>query len=431
MKEHKRVLIVGTVPYNEMSTSRAFDSYFHFWEKQNLAQIFSNAKAPVKGHCGTLFQITDARLLKRRFRPDVESGVIYNYDQLEDKWQDSNLEVSPSVAKLYQIGSHKSAAVYILRKIIWKKKYWCTEKLLHWLDDFQPECVFLSFSDDFFILEIALFVAKRYNIPIVSSIGDDYYFNYKFSLSLLYHIYKLTYRRLVRKIFSHEGSAIYIGDKIRDKYNEYFGLKGKTVYLTSSIKRRPFRPIEEKSPTVSYFGNIRLGRNFSLRDIGRALGRIDKNCYLNVYSSESDPRFYRIFNSTDHVKFCGAIPYEDVQKKTLESDLLIVVEGFEKRDIDMTRYSLSTKVADSLASGVAVFAYGSVDCGAIEYAESTKCITTCTDPSRLEDSLLTIIGNQDLQKKNYLTSVGVVSEHHSLKMSTKVFEELINEVCGG
>ena len=66
MQTHKRVLIVGTVPYNEMSTSRAFDSYFRFWEKENLAQIFSNAKAPVKGHCGTLFQITDERMLKSR-----------------------------------------------------------------------------------------------------------------------------------------------------------------------------------------------------------------------------------------------------------------------------------------------------------------------------------------------------------------------------
>ena len=55
MERHRRVLIVGTVLYNEMSTSRAFDSYFHFWEKENLAQIFSNAKAPAKGHCGTLY----------------------------------------------------------------------------------------------------------------------------------------------------------------------------------------------------------------------------------------------------------------------------------------------------------------------------------------------------------------------------------------
>ena len=52
---HPRVLIVGTVPYNTKSPSRAFDAYFHYWEKENLAQIFSNTKKPCKGHCETLF----------------------------------------------------------------------------------------------------------------------------------------------------------------------------------------------------------------------------------------------------------------------------------------------------------------------------------------------------------------------------------------
>ena len=45
-----RVLIVGTVPYNKKSSSRAFDAYFHFWEKENLAQVFSHTKKPCHGH---------------------------------------------------------------------------------------------------------------------------------------------------------------------------------------------------------------------------------------------------------------------------------------------------------------------------------------------------------------------------------------------
>lgn len=40
---HPRVLIVGTVPYNTKSTSRAFDAYFHYWEKENIAQILASS----------------------------------------------------------------------------------------------------------------------------------------------------------------------------------------------------------------------------------------------------------------------------------------------------------------------------------------------------------------------------------------------------
>ena len=46
--EHNRVIIVGTIPYNKNTSSRAFDAYFHNWEKKNMRQIFSNTKTPVK-----------------------------------------------------------------------------------------------------------------------------------------------------------------------------------------------------------------------------------------------------------------------------------------------------------------------------------------------------------------------------------------------
>ena len=68
-----RVLIVGTVPYNKMSTSRALKSYFNNWEKENLAQVFSHAKKPTKGQCSKFFQITDQRILKRWFNKIISN----------------------------------------------------------------------------------------------------------------------------------------------------------------------------------------------------------------------------------------------------------------------------------------------------------------------------------------------------------------------
>ena len=218
---HPRVLIVGTVPYNKRSTSRAFEDYFCNWEKENLAQIFSNTKKPCKGHCGTLFQITDQRMLKRWMSKSVETGVVFDYDELGSEWVNNDLEVgSSTIGHMYRIGSKRTAFTHCLRGLLWRKKYWCTEKLNQWLDDFQPECVFLSFSDDFFIPQIALYVARRYDIPIVSSIGDDYFFNAQQTLSPFYHLYKSNYRKLIKNVLNWPGSAIYISDKIRDKYND-------------------------------------------------------------------------------------------------------------------------------------------------------------------------------------------------------------------
>lgn len=37
--EHNRVIIVGTIPYNKNTSSRAFDAYFHNWEKKNIPRF--------------------------------------------------------------------------------------------------------------------------------------------------------------------------------------------------------------------------------------------------------------------------------------------------------------------------------------------------------------------------------------------------------
>lgn len=426
---HPRVMIVGTVPYNTKSSSRAFDAYFHFWEKDNIAQIFSNTKKPCKGHCGTLFQITDQRILKRWYKLSEETGVIYKYEELEDQWLTNDLEVTSVVStQAYRIGSSHTPFTHLLRGVLWRKKFWCTEKLNNWLDEFQPECVFLAFSDDYFINKIALYVAQRYDIPIVSCIGDDYYFNKHFSMNPVYHLYKETYKALIRKVLSHSGSAMYISDKIRDKYNKEFGLDGETVYLTSNVQRRDFAFVNTKSPVITYFGNIRMGRNNSLNDIANVLGSINDNYRLEVYSNESNPENYEMLKQNPYVLYMGSVPYSRVQKRMNESDITVVVEGFEPKDVELSRYSLSTKAADALASGAAILAYGSKDCGIIEYMQSTGASVVCTDKEKLRESILILLNDHELRKRQYEQAIIMTDKHHRLESSCAISESVINKV---
>ena len=423
---HPRMLIVGTVPYNTKSTSRAFDSYFHFWERESIAQIFSNPRTPVKGQCGTLYQITDYRLLQRWKGGKTDPGKIYIYDELPDSNESAAIaDESKTAGGMYRFGSRHSAFTHLLRGLLWRRKFWRTPQLLEWLDGFSPECVFLSFSDDYFIPRIALFVARRYNIPIVSSIGDDYYYNLRFSLNPLYWLYKLTYRRLIRRVFAWRGSANYISDKIRDKYNSGFGLDGQTVYLSSTVERKPFAPVNTGAPLITYFGNIRMGRNRSLNDIGNALGCINPSYVLEVYSGERDPRYYGIFDGNPNIRFGGSVPYEEVQRKMACSDVTVIVEGFEPKDIDRSRYSLSTKAADALASGSAILAYGSAECGIIDYMKSTHAAFVCSDRSLLGQTIRDMLSSPGLQEEYYRNQIVMTQEHHNLRKSCEVFEGIV------
>lgn len=425
---HPRVLIVGTVPYNVRSSSRAFDAYFHNWEKDNLAQIFSNPKKPCKGHCGRFYQITDHAILKRWFAPSFTPGIIYKDSELEETWENGEYEVGKNLKRVYKLGGKHSSFTHLLRGIIWRKKFWCTDKLNQWLDEFSPECVFLAFSNDYFINQIALYVANKYHIPIVSCIGDDYFFLKQFSLNPFYHLYMITYRALIRKVLKNGGSAIYISDKIRDKYNAEFGLNGETVYLTSTVQRREFAPVNTTNPVITYFGNVRIGRNQSLCDIATALAEINCSYCIEVYSNEQDEIYLTPLRQHPNIIFGGTIPYEQVQKRMQESDITIVVEGFKKNDVDIARYSLSTKAADALASGSAILTYGSIECGIIEYMISTDASMVCTDKSSLKACIQKLMTDIELQRHYYQQAIMITQEHHTLKRSCSVFENVVNKV---
>ena len=425
---HPRLLIVGTVPYNTKSTSRAFDAYFHYWEKENIAQIFSNTKKPCKGHCETLFQITDHRMIYRWMGKKIETGIIFHYDELEDEWTDTDLELGSDAAEaVYKLGKKHTPLTHLLRGILWRKCFWCTDKLNKWMDEFMPECVFLAFSDDYFIPQIALYVAKRYNVPIVSCIGDDYYFNIRPSINPLYHLYKRTYKKLIDKLFCWPGSAMYISDKIRDKYNAEFELNGETVYLASTIQRKPFSKINIDHPVITYFGNIRMGRNHSLNDIGNALGKINFEYVLEVYSNESDEQYYGVFNGNPNVRFMGSVPYAQVQKRMAESDITVIVEGLSEHDINLSRYSLSTKAADALASGASILTYGSLESGIIDYMRSTEASIVCTRKEDLVDSIKKLMADIDLQKCYYDQAIIITEKNHNRRASCTVSEGVIEK----
>lgn len=422
---HPKVLIVGTVPYDTKESSRAFDAYFHFWEKENIAQIFSNAKNPCKGHCETLYQITDKRMLQRWFQRDLETGKIFNYEDLCLEGENELEKYSNAVSKAYRFGKKHTPLTHLLRGALWRKKYWCTEQLNTWLDAFSPECVFLAFSDDFFVNQIALYIADKYQIPIVSCIGDDYYFNKHYSLNPLYQIYKESYKMLIRKVFKHPGSAIYISDKIRDKYNKEFGLDGQTVYLTSTVTRKKFSPINVEKPLITYFGNIRMGRNDSLCDIANVLGEINPTYRIEVYSNETDENIYAKLKDNPYIFYGGTIPYKQVQKKMYASDITVIVEGFKEKDIELSRYSLSTKAADALASGAAILTYGSDDCGIVEYMRSTNASIVCSSKIELKKKIKLLLENVDLQEKFYKQQIVMTEEHHNIKRSCLISENVI------
>lgn len=425
-----KVLLIMTHPYSTSGSSRSLDAYFHFWPKDRVAQIFSRNVIPNKGHCAEMFQITDASLLRRWLHKinTEDIGKIYHYDEMRDKDGDEELQDTSAVGLSYKIGQKHSPTIELLRGTLWKQEFWCNKKLNKWLDSYKPDVVVWNFSNHLFTQPIVLYVAERYHIPVVAIIGDDYYFNYQKSLSPTYNVFKAKFRQYAEKILFRKGSsAVYACDPIKKKYNNYFYMNGETIYFNSEIRRREFQPINKDNPKIVYFGSIRLGRNKALLEIADALKSINQNYKIEVYASESDESIYGPLKNHSNVLYGGAIPYGKVKEKIQEADIFVIPESFAPEDINMTRYSLSTKAADGLASGVAILTYGPKKAGVVGYMAQTKASMVCTDPAKLKDDIKELIDNKDLQKKYYDQAIVITKKNHTVESSTAKFEEIVNK----
>ena len=77
-----------------------------------------------------------------------------------------------------------------------------------------------------------------------------------------------------------------------------------------------------------------------------------------------------------------------------EADIYVVTESFSDKYINFTKYSLSTKAADGLMSGLPVLAYGSIESGVISYLSETKAAMVCTSQKELPDTIKRLMNDQ-------------------------------------
>lgn len=401
-----RILMVGTLPYNPNESSRALDTYFHNWPKENLRMIYSNVNPPVKGQCGSFFQITDKEMINKFFHRRREVGTIYNYEDLDNVKEVDN-HWSNKLKK-------RNSLRYYLRKTLWGKKRWLSAALIKWIEEFNPEIIYISYSDDYFIMDIAYTIATKYNLPIIGQISDDYYFRKE---PLLKYCYLKKYKKLFQKILNTEGFNIFISDKITKKYNDTFPKQGFPVYLSSDIVNGH----KEIKYEFNYFGKINLGRYKSLGFLSETLNKINQDYYVNVYTSEIT-NSQRKYLEKRNCKICKPLPYADVKEIMNSGSFNIIASGFAKKDIEFARYSLSTKVADALASSGPIIAVGPVGDGAIDYLRDNNCALILDKTTNFYEFKRSI-DDLNVLEEYRVKAQDVFLTNHSVEKNRKKFEE--------
>ena len=392
----KRTLVISNACFSdEGSNGRTLKSLFRGTDKDKLAQFFVYGK-PDFGVCKKYYRVGDKEALKSIF-PFVKMNGVVEEKAMKD--QGTN-EVPQSVEKLV----HKTPLKVLMREIIWKLARWDKESFWKWLDDFAPQVICLFIASNTFLIRLAILVAKKYNIPVIVYSTEGYSFmDYNYFTnrpSVAYRLYYAWLCREYKKVAAYTKCGFFNSTLLRDKYQSKYGYPCKCLMNSSEIEYLAHPQVDsERGMTISYLGNLGLGRYKALIEVAQVLQEIDNQLYLEVYGAAPSEDANNELTKCPGIRFRGFVPYDEVVRVIHNSGLLIHAElndAIVNRDL---KFAFSTKIADCICSGTPLLLYANETLAETVFLKENECAFIAHDRAGLKEVLKQALTDEEQRQK--------------------------------
>jgi hypothetical protein len=430
-----KVLIIS---YNPLTLSnnggKRMISLFSDFSEDELMQFYVYPIYPDVKRCASYYRQTDLDLLYKLIGKGTTSHVVEPVKNIQRP--DENILTR---SMIYEKNKSNRALKLIMRDIIWKLIRWNTKELREWIEEGKPDCIFSDTGDSCFLYNIALKLSKEYNIPIICSFGDDYYHIPTKGKTAIQKLQSALLKRKIKQFIGYCNKIITINDQFSAFYSKTFWrVLGTDIVTIPTGSNFSFSAGDKKTgnnslkgfPTISYLGNIGLGRAQSILDIGRALDHINEELnteyLLNLYA-KCDHVLQEKIRQVRSIRYHGFIPGEQVKNVIAKSDILIHVESFLPENIEKVRLSLSTKIADSLASGTCLLAYGPIDVASIQYLNDKNCAYVISEQDQLKERLYNLLINLGLIQLYASRAKEAARMYHDSLKNSKLLRSLLEE----
>ncbi len=385
-----KVLIVSHNPISTINNNgKTMLTLFSAFKKNELCQIYIHPSIPDVDNCESYFRITDKDVLKSYYKFKVKGREIAPFE-IEKQAQTRSLFENEKDEKLHRNSKNKLPFRLLMRDALWKYARWYNKALKSWIKKEKPTAIFVVCGYSKFLFNIAEKISKKYNLPIVAYVCDDYYFVNK-PKTFLGRIQLKRLQKRMDKFMEKTSQIITICDGLNELYSNHFNVPAQTIMTGSNYAILDQAHACKTINTITYMGNIRCGRNLSLAKIGKALDQINDekgtDFKLDIYSVEKERTILDSFNEIKSINFCGFLSGEEFDKKFHASEALLHVEGFSDENIDLVKNSISTKIADSLGSGICLFAFAPKEVASMQYLIENDCAIYCHDQKDLLGSL--------------------------------------------
>ena len=417
---YPRILVVSNNSFSKTdSNGRTLGNLFIGWPKAKIAQFCVSSDGADFDICDNYYCVTDGEVLDARlhFR------------------KAKRIKINPTAGKKNVVGERgrgkKNVIRMLVRDLLWHKDVWYTNDFRAWVDEFLPEIVLVFYSDSAFILDMATYLSKQLNVPLIMFSTEGYYFfkkNYFRNKSLfdnlILPLYQWRYRKHVDRMMSRVSRSMYLNDLLLEDYQRKFHNKSMVIYTTSTLKCVE-RTFDNDNLQFSYIGNMTFGRPKALLEIADVLQEMNAAWKLNVYGKPLKEEDEVRLKQHPGITFHGFVSYDEVKRILCKSQVLFHAESQEKRWYEGLKYGFSTKIADSISSGACFVLYSSPDIACAKYIKETGAGWFASDKATLKACLNQIVNEPERRNAVLEKAKEIAKQNHSAEVNSEKFDNIV------
>lgn len=423
-----KVLIIGhNVISSTNNMGKTLHTYFADFSQEEIAEFYIQDRVPHEDAIGTNFYRRTDRDALREILPFGKKKAHVLRPVTAGAAGDGLTGVTESIR---QYGRRRSAFVYIARNLVWDMTNWKSREFKQWIREFNPDLVFFMSGDYGFMYKIALFAADYLHKPLVVACVDDYYIYNRNGDSPVGKLQHAAFMKKVRKTMDRASCIFAISDSMAEAYAKLFNKPCLTLHTSAKSRDLAFG---EGRKNVAYFGNLGFKRYEQIAAIGRAIKKaaVPGTDHLDVYSGEQNPVHLADLTQENGVHFHGAIPAEEVLSEMAKCMAVVHTESFDQHNRELTRYSVSTKIAESLLYGPCLIAYGPDDVASIDYLKKNKAAYVITKPEDLESGLKQILSDEKLREEIVTRARALAAQNHDEAVNSRKVREWLQMAIDG
>lgn len=350
--------------------------------KENIAQVFLSTDIPDFEICNYYFEMNDFDVIRKMlYRNEYAKQV--KVDDINNKILIKKKEKSSKTLQI--VRNIKGPLFNIFRDSIWMIAGYREKKLIDFIKKFKPNVLFFHSSGNVFSFKIAEWISRKYNLKIILETTDDY-LGYRPTINPFFYVLNYMLNKEYKIIAKKASLIIVISDEMKKKYIKKYPCEYYIAMNSVEIKMMVNKVGLEKKIKILYSGNIELNRWKTILLLSKVIEKIDYvDIELNIYTLTNISKYIKSkFKKYSKTGFRNAVNSEQLAGIRQDSDILLHVESFDMKNKYITRYSISTKISEYLASGKAILAIGPDSIASIKYLKREGVAEVVTHPNEKE-----------------------------------------------